>query len=167
MLWRRLLSETGPESLPIPNLYYGHMISNRSVPADIILPHIVYEDVAEAIDWLSKAFGFIEHYRYGGPDGAQMRLGNACIMLLKARPGSATPRQLQAATQYVTVFVEDVDEHFERTKAAGAKIVEELHETVYGERQYGVEDLAGHRWLFSRHASDISPDEWGATVAAR
>jgi hypothetical protein len=23
----------------------------------------------------------------------------------------------------------------------------ELHETEYGERQYGVEDLDGHRWL--------------------
>jgi uncharacterized glyoxalase superfamily protein PhnB len=28
------------------------------------------------------------------------------------------------------------------------------HETVYGERQYGAEDLEGHHWLFSRHARD-------------
>ena len=62
------------------------------------------------------------------------------------------------------MFVEDVDSHFERTKLAGAKIVEDLHETIYGERQYGVEDLDGHHWLFSQHARDVSPDEWGATV---
>jgi uncharacterized glyoxalase superfamily protein PhnB len=62
------------------------------------------------------------------------------------------------------VLVEDVDAHFERTRSAGANIVEELHETVYGERQYGVEDLDGHHWLFSTHARDVSPDEWGATV---
>jgi uncharacterized glyoxalase superfamily protein PhnB len=37
--------------------------------------------------------------------------------------------------------------------------------TVYGERQYGVEDLGGHRWLFSQHAWDLSPDEWGAQIA--
>jgi len=44
--------------------------------------------------------------------------------------------------------------------------VEPLHETAYGELQYGVEDLAGHHWLFSRHARDVSPDAWGATLAS-
>jgi hypothetical protein len=38
---------------------------------------------------------------------------------------------------------------------------------VYGERQYGVEDLDGHLWLFSRHARDLSPDEWGAVIVNR
>ena len=55
---------------------------------------------------------------------------------------------LRNRTQSLTVFVEDVNAHFEKAKSAGAKIVEELHETVYGERQYGVEDLEGHHWLF-------------------
>ena len=64
----------------------------------------------------------------------------------------------------LTIFVGDVDGHFARAKAAGAKIVEELHETEYGERQYGVEDLEGHRWLFARHARDVGPEEWGAKV---
>lgn len=60
-----------------------------------------------------------------------------------------------------------MDAHFRRSKSAGAKIVEDLHETEYGELQYGVEDLDGHHWLFSRHARDVSPDEWGATIAGR
>ena len=38
-----------------------------------------------------------------------------------------------------------------RTKAAGAKILEEPHETEYGEYQYAAEDLDGHHWLLSRH----------------
>jgi predicted enzyme related to lactoylglutathione lyase len=64
----------------------------------------------------------------------------------------------------LTVFVEDVEGHFQRAKAAGAKILEEPHETVYGEFQYAAEDLDGHHWLFARHARDLSPDAWGATV---
>jgi uncharacterized glyoxalase superfamily protein PhnB len=63
------------------------------------------------------------------------------------------------------VFVEDVETHFERAKAAGAKILEEPQETVYGEFQYAAEDLDGHHWLVSRHARDLSPEQWGATVA--
>ena len=147
------------------------MQKNRSVPTDTILPHVVYRDVAEAVAWLSKTFGFMEHYRHGDPagpvSGAQMHLGDAWIMLHRVRAGSASPAQLGAGTQSLTVFIEDVEAHFHRTKAAGAKILEEPHETVYGEFQYAAEDLDGHKWLFSRHARDLSPDEWGATIAHR
>jgi predicted enzyme related to lactoylglutathione lyase/uncharacterized glyoxalase superfamily protein PhnB len=142
------------------------MIENRSVPPDTILPHVSYRDVAEAVGWLSRTFGFKEHYRYGEPvSGAQVHLGNVWIMLERAPEGSVSPAQLGYRTQSLTVFVDDVEAHFQRAKAVGAKIVEELHETAYGELQYGVEDFAGHHWLFSRHARDVSPDAWGATIA--
>jgi uncharacterized glyoxalase superfamily protein PhnB len=143
------------------------MLKNRSVPVDTILPHVVYPDIAAAIEWLGRVFGFREHYRYGEPAaGAQVHLGNAWIMLRRERPGEASPAQSGTASQSLTVFVEEVEAHYRRSAAAGAKIVEELHETAYGELQYGVEDLAGHRWLFSRHTHDVSPDSWGATLAA-
>ena len=145
------------------------MIANRSVPTNTLLPHVVYADVAEAVDWLTKSFGFTEHYRYGEPgcpvSGAQMHLGNAWVMLKRARPGNATPAQLGCGTQSLTVFLEDLEAHFQTAKSAGVLILEELHETVYGEQQYAAEDLAGHHWLFSRHARDLSPDEWGAAVS--
>jgi uncharacterized glyoxalase superfamily protein PhnB len=141
------------------------VIANRSVPADIVLPHIVYRDVDVAIQWLSSVFGFVEHYRYGESSGAQMHLGAAWIMVRKARQGEATPSQLGCWTQSLTVFVDDVEAHYQKAKAAGAKIVEELNETPYGEFQYGVEDLDGHHWLFARHARDVNPEDWGAKLA--
>jgi uncharacterized glyoxalase superfamily protein PhnB len=143
------------------------LLTNRSVPTDVILPHLVYRDVPAAIAWLGWAFGFIEHYRYGSPErmGAQLHLGNAWIMVGNARADASGPASAGRWIQTLTVFVEDVEGHFERARRTGAKIVEELHETVYGERQYGVEDLEGNRWLFSRHARDVSPEEWGATIA--
>jgi uncharacterized glyoxalase superfamily protein PhnB len=130
---------------------------------------LTYQNVATAIDWLTRIFGFEEHYRYGPPEapqGAQMHLGQAWIMLTSSRPGRSSPAQVGCYTQSLTVFVEDVDAHFARVKSSGARICEELHETMYGERQYGVEDLEGHHWLFSHHARDISPDEWGAILAS-
>jgi uncharacterized glyoxalase superfamily protein PhnB len=141
-------------------------LKNRSAPVDTVLPHLTYQDVAAAMVWLTENFGFTEHYRYGeAPDGAQMYLGGVAIMLNTPRAGRASPAQLGAGTQSLTVFVDDVDAHFNRAKSAGAKILEEVHETMYGERQYGAEDLDGHRWLFSQHARDMSPDEWGAKIA--
>src|SRR5262249_23985438 len=98
--------------------------------------------------------------------GAQMHLGNAWIMLRTSREGSGAPAQTGISTQSLTVFVEDVQGHYERAKAAGAKIVEEPHETMYGELQYAALDLDGHHWLFSLHAGDVNPSAGGATVAS-
>lgn len=143
-------------------------MTNRSVPANIVLPHVVYTDVAGAVVWLARVFGFAEHFRYGdpaAPSGAQVCLGDAWFMLSSARPGRTSPRDAGCATQMLTVFVDDVDAHYRKTQAAGARIVEELHETIYGERQYVAEDCEGHHWVFSRHVRDLSPAEWGATIA--
>lgn len=144
-------------------------VGNRSVPADTVLPHVIYQDVAGALTWLNTAFGFMEHYRYGEPgepvQGAQMRAGDAWIMLGVARDRRASPTRLGGWTQCLTLFVADVEAHLARARAAGARIVEELNETPYGEWQYAAEDPEGHRWLFARHARNVSPDEWGATVS--
>ena len=145
--------------------YSSSMIRNRSVPANIVLPHVVYKNLPEAIDWLRNAFGFIEHYHYGdGPSGAQLHLGDAWVMVRAGRNGYKNPAELGFGTQSLTIFVQEVEQHFDRAQAAGAKIVEDLHETEYGEFQYGAEDLEGHHWLFSRHTRDMSPDAWGATI---
>ena len=143
-------------------------MQNRSVPANIVLPHLVYRNVPEACDWLTRVFGFTERFRYGDPvSGIQMHLGEAYIMISGPREKTASPATLGQCTQTLTIFVPDVDAHYARTMQEGANIWEELHETIYGERQYGAEDLDGHRWLFSQHMRDVHPEEWGAAVASR
>jgi uncharacterized glyoxalase superfamily protein PhnB len=47
------------------------MIFNRSVPTDILLPHISYPDVAEAIAWLTRTFGFTDTTGMGNPVNRQ------------------------------------------------------------------------------------------------
>ena len=144
------------------------MSSNRSVPTNIILPHVVYQNVPQAIAWLRQAFGFAVHYTYGDPvSGAQLFLGEAWIMVRHARAGQASPASLGYGTQSLTVLVEDVEGQLRRVKAAGGRIVEDLNETMYGEMQFGVEDLDGHHWLFSRHARDVAPEDWGATLVTK
>ena len=141
------------------------MLRNRSVPVDTVLPHVTYQNLAEAIDWLTRTLGFVEDYRYGDPlSGAQLHLGAAYIQVNQARVDYRTPAELGFGTQSLTVFIEDIEEHFVRAKAAGVNLVEDLHETAYGELQYAIRDLEGHLWIFSCHARDLSPETWGATV---
>lgn len=139
---------------------------NRSVPSETVLPHVNYQNLGDAIVWLTVTFGFHEHYRYGdGPSGAQMWAGKAAIQVRQADKGRKSPAQLGYGTQSLTIFVDGVDTHYAHAKAAGANILEEPHETAYGEYQYVAEDLDGHHWLFSRHARDVNPEDWGAVIS--
>jgi hypothetical protein len=120
--WERTNRCAPAATLILPADGSGPMVTNRSVPADTVLPHITYRDVAAASDWLTAVFGFTEHYRYGppgAPGGAQMYLGNAWIMLDDAETGQKTPAELGYGTQSLTVFVHDVDTHYE--KASGRR----------------------------------------------
>jgi uncharacterized glyoxalase superfamily protein PhnB len=134
------------------------VMNNRSVPTAIMLPHLVYRDVEEACEWLTRVFGFAEHYHHGQPvSGIQMYLGEAYIMLSTPRQGrSESPAKLGYGTQMLTIIVPDVEAYYAKTKRGSGTIWEELHETIYGEKQYGATDLEGHRWLFSQHVRDLA-----------
>jgi uncharacterized glyoxalase superfamily protein PhnB len=47
----------------------------------------------------------------------------------------------------VLAYVDDVDAHFERARAAGAAILSAVESGGPGKR-YRAEDLEGHRWMF-------------------
>ena len=94
-----------------------------------ITPYLLYEDVASALDWLSAAFGLRERTRLPGPDGsvghAEMELADGVVMMGCPGPRYRNPRRTGHVTQELYVYVDDVDNHFERAKAAGATILEE------------------------------------------
>ena len=82
----------------------------------------MYQDVAAAIEWLTRVFGFTEHYRYGEPlSGAQMHAGKACLMIKGAR-GNTTPAQLGFGTQSLTIFLDDVDAHYAKSNQQEPKL---------------------------------------------
>ena len=75
-------------------------MKNRSVPVDAVLPHVNYQHLGEAMPWLTRAFDFRKHSRYGdGPSGGQMWAGNAAIQVRQAGAGQRTPAQLGFGTQ--------------------------------------------------------------------
>lgn len=150
------------------------MLANRTMQACSVIPELVYDDVAEAIDWLTLAFGFKERWRADG-HRAQMRVGDGAVVLTEARTGHRWRDQPDAIelrvprpdefSQAVLVRIEDVDTHHAQAQAAGARILHEPTDYPYGERQYSVMDLAGHRWCFTQSIADLAPEDWGGTSA--
>ena len=144
------------------------MITNRSAPGAAVVPILIYEDVAAAVDWLCGAFGFVERLRASGPDGrvshAQVTIGGGAIMLGRQGGPFKVPRPGEI-NQYVTIHVDDVDQHFERAKQFGAQILSRPVTMPFGERQYTAQDQAGHRWTFSQSVADAPFEAWGAVPA--
>lgn len=134
-----------------------------------ITPFIGYEDAAAAIEWLERAFGFVEDRsaRYeedGTITHAELALGGATIYMSTPRD-YANPLRLRKTSELARraydnpwvidghfVEVEDVDEHYERARAAGATILHEVEAPGYGYRVYTAEDPEGHRWMFGQPA---------------
>ena len=140
--------------------------SNQSAPSATVVPILVYEDVATAIEWLCGVFGFAERLRVehdGAVLHAQLIVGDGAIMLGRQGAEYRPPRRGEVS-QYVHVSVDDVDAHFDESSRRGAAILAKPSNKPFGERQYTVEDPEGHRWTFSQHVEDVPPARWGATV---
>jgi uncharacterized glyoxalase superfamily protein PhnB len=123
-----------------------------------VFPAVRYREAEAALDWLKRAFAFEEKVVYRGEDGsiqhAELRLGAGLIMFgqhddagwLGGEPPSAL-----ASTISIYAVVPDSDAHYERAKAAGARIVRELEDQSYGSREYSARDLEGNLWSFGTY----------------
>jgi PhnB protein len=129
-----------------------------------VIPMISYENGIAALGWLAKAFGFRERARQIEADGrlshGEMEAGDGIIMLASPTPDYQSPKHHRETCEQarkwsaipwiidgVLVYVDDLDTHFTRAKAAGATILSEIQEDSPG-RRYRAEDLEGHRWFF-------------------
>jgi PhnB protein len=125
--------------------------------AQQLTPYLLYKDVGKALNWLTKAFGFIEDgERFTGEDGtiqhAAMKISKDGAPLMMGCPGPKykNPKKLGSVTVLMYVDVDNVDKHFARAKKAGAKIIEKPADTFYGARRYGATDPEGHQWYFAQ-----------------
>ena len=118
-----------------------------------IAPYLLYEDGAAAIEFLQNAFGFEEVMRMTDDEGrvnhAELRLGADSLMLGWPGEDYQSPRKANHRSALVHVYVDDVDAHFERARAAGAEIIMEPTDQEYGDRRYDAYDLEGQLWSFA------------------
>ena len=117
-----------------------------------VTPYLLYEDAAAAVDFLTAAFGFREVERMVGAAGGmhvEMDVGDGGRIYLGQPGGGFRGPQAVGRTSLVYVLVDEVDAHYERAKAAGAEIVEELVDLPFGDRRYGCRDGQGHEWSFA------------------
>ncbi len=123
---------------------------------------LYYEDPAMAIDWLCEAFGFEVQLKVEGEGGriehSELVFGGGLVMVggekVEKFPYGKPPALVGGAnTQNMMVYVDAVQAHCERARAAGAVIVQEPEIHDYGDdfwadRGYECRDIGGHHWWF-------------------
>lgn len=126
-----------------------------------IFPYFSYRDASAALKWLAEAFGFAKTAEVRGADGkiihAEMRFGTGAIMLGTASEPHVTNPRDTAPGSGIYVYVSDVDAHYARSKAAGARIVYPPEDTDFGTRRYRVLDLEGYEWSFGTYRPSTLP----------
>jgi uncharacterized glyoxalase superfamily protein PhnB len=131
---------------------------------------VFYQDAAAAIDWLCRAFGFEVRLKVEGEAGriehSEIVYGDGLIMVGSTggpQPEHAlmaSPRETNGRnTQLIGVYVDDVDEHCARARAAGAEIFRQPATADHGDeypqdRSYGAKDLEGHLWFFMQRVRE-------------
>ena len=131
---------------------------------------VYYVKPVTAARWLADAFGFVSPRSLPVPEAGrdldaervwlEFRIGHCSLMVFKAEDGPAGPAGAAGAagpaghegpvqaTHVPWIYVDDLDAHCARAAAAGARIVEPIHQ--HGYRAYQAEDPDGHRWTFAQ-----------------
>ena len=132
---------------------------NRSIANAVVIPELAYSDVPVAAKWLCEKFGFRERLRIAN-HRIQLLLGEGAVVVTERGSAAAETDNVHS----VLVRVENVDQHYARTLAAGVRIIRLPESYPFGERQYTAEDCGGHIWTFSQTIDDIDPASWGGIL---
>jgi uncharacterized glyoxalase superfamily protein PhnB len=127
-----------------------------------IIPYLYYPDATKALEFLVDAFGFEVIHAVRDDEGvvwtAQLRLGDGVVMIGPGMDGFGTRAVVDAewATTRMFTFVEDIDAHHERARAAGARILSEPAIHFGGNKQYVASDCGGQQWIFAEPADETA-----------
>jgi uncharacterized glyoxalase superfamily protein PhnB len=134
-----------------------------------LIPHLVCDPCADAIEFYKKAFGAQETYRVPTPDGkrlihAEIRIDGRPLFLADDFPEycggkASSPQALGGTPVTVHRFVKDCDAAIQRAEKAGASVKMPAADMFWGDRYGVVVDPFGHTWSFATHQRDLSPDE--------
>lgn len=145
------------------------------IPAELagrIVPYLMVDGAAEAIEFYRRAFDAEERFRLPMPGGgighAEIVVAGAVVYLADAPDDmageAANPRKLGGTTVLLHRYVADVDAAVAQAEAAGARVVRPPEDQFYGDRAAVVADPWGHYWSLHTHIRDVSAEEMAQAI---
>lgn len=130
-----------------------------------LTPYFTVRDAVRAIEFYKQAFGAQERGLMKGPDGkvmhAELKIGDSIVMLADEFPefGAVAPESGGSTSMGLHIYVDNVDQAFDRAVKAGAKVEMPVSDQFWGDRYGKLRDPFGHRWSIATHVKDMSADE--------
>jgi len=140
----------------------------RAIPEEYhsITPSLVVKDTAKAIEFYKRAFGAEEKERFTLPGTnrimhAELKIGDSILMLGEESPetGCFSPASLKGTPASLYLYVEEVDNVFNRAVQAGAQVKMPVADMFWGDRGGQVTDPFGHAWWIATHEEDLTQDQ--------
>ena len=131
----------------------------------VVIPHLVCEGAADALEFYKKAFNAVETMRMPAPNGrlmhAAITIGESTLMLADDFPehGGLGPKALKGSPVTLHITSPDVDAAFKQAVDAGASVRMPPADMFWGDRYCQVTDPFGHHWSIATHIKDMSPEE--------
>ncbi len=133
-----------------------------------VIPHLVVDDAAAAIDFYVKAFNAVEVGRVPGPGGklihAAISINGGSVYLNDDFPDfnegkSSTPLALGGTPVTIHLEVTDVDARYQQALDAGATVIAALEDQFWGARYGVLRDPFGHHWSLGQQVREVSMEE--------
>jgi PhnB protein len=118
-----------------------------------IMPRLVVDDAAAAIEFYVRALGAVEQERHesgGRIVHAKLSIGNLAFAVKDRDDVDPSPRSLGGNAVIISVDVTDADAVAARLAEAGARVVFAVADHGYGFKDGRLEDPFGHLWLISQ-----------------
>ena len=123
-----------------------------------VTPLLSVRGAARLIDFLKKAFGATEIYRFPSPDGsvmhAELKIGDSVVML-----GDAADEQHPPMPVALYLYVDDAEATYRKALDAGGESIGAPEDMFWGDRVATIKDFAGNKWWIATHVEDVASDE--------
>lgn len=120
-------------------------------------PFVIARDAAALMAFLAGTFGGVERERISRDDGsighAEVQIGDSVVMLTDATG------ELPSRPSAFYLYVDDVDDAFDRALRHGATARSEPADRFYGNREAGVTDPWGNIWWAATVIEEARPTD--------
>jgi uncharacterized glyoxalase superfamily protein PhnB len=148
-------------------------MTDTPMPMPGLMPHIVCDGAADAIEFYKQAFGATELIRMPGQDGrlmhAAIQLNGAVVMMVDENKefGMLGPRTLGGTPVTLHLTVPDADAAIAKAEKAGATVKMPAADMFWGDRYGVVVDPWGHNWSIAHPLANRPTGEEELREAAR
>jgi PhnB protein len=126
-----------------------------------VIPYLIVDGAADAIDWYREVFGAEEVTRMTGGAGriahAEIRIGPSSVFVADEHPHYESivgPARVGGTPVYLDIETDDVAGLHDRAIAAGATSIRAPTDPSMAVQSAKVRDPFGHIWLITRSSGD-------------